>query len=88
MTALDLIQGWRNEVLHLQSARYLKHYIMHVQRWITKQTRLYHRIAGYVEIIHLESAERLQLLQSEDIKSEEFLADSIIFSEVKVHLQA
>ena len=52
------------------------------------QTHLYHRIAGYVEIIHLESAERLQLLQSEDIKSEEFLADSIIFSEVKVHLQA
>ena len=42
------------------------------------------RIAGYVEEIHSESARRLKLPLGEDIHKQTFLAETIVFREVKV----
>ena len=41
------------------------------------------RIADYVEEIHSESANRLQLQFGEESRNETFPSDAIVFSEVK-----
>jgi hypothetical protein len=81
--ALDLLQYWREEVLHLQSARYYSSlYCMELGAHIF--SLCLYRVAIQVEEIYSESASRLQLSTGEEIKNETFPSSSIVFTEIKV----
>ena len=79
--ALDLIQNWREETLHRQSARFV---CLFTDVLVKFELLVIIRIAETVEELHSEFARRIQLQSNEESRNETFHAKNLVFTEMKV----